>query len=209
MQAGTKLFETTQFKYPSNHLRITSEVTLPSNGGYPTLPYPANKTVTSNRATLTLLAWWLNAQNFSLYTGLSPNFRIVEKINLMHQRSMGINAVVKHDRVLYSNNSQKFSKLRFGIPNEESKFWQCVKVVQQVSNVKISRSEFNGTTIGIILDPIADPWGWFEISKWGNLCYIAFESIEFTRNCQAWWLESIGTMTTIISDPIAGPWGWF
>ena len=41
------------------------------------------------------------------------------------------------------------------------------------------------------------------------MCYGAFKSIEFTRNCQTWWLESIGMMTTIISYPIAGPWAWF
>ncbi len=37
-----------------------------------------------------------------------------------------------------------------------------MKVVKQVWNVKISKSEFNGTMIGIILGLIADPWGWFE-----------------------------------------------
>ncbi len=63
--------------------------------------------------------------------------------------------------------------------------------------------------IGIILDHIADPWGWFETSKQGNLYYRAFKSIEFTRNYQTWWLESISMMLTIISDPIISPWGWF
>ena len=56
----------------------------------------------------------------------------------------------------------------------------------------------------MISDPIAGPWGWFGLSKQGNLCYGAFKSIGFTRNCEMWHLESIGMMTTIISDPIAG-----
>ncbi len=52
------------------------------------------------------------------------------------------------------------------MPNKVLKYLKCVKVVEQVWNVKISRSEFNGTMIRIILDPIADPWGWFEISEY-------------------------------------------
>ena len=60
---------------------------------------------------------------------------------------------------------KKKLKLHFATPNEKSKFLKCVKVVEQVWNVKISRSEFNGTMIRIILDPIADAWGWFETYK--------------------------------------------
>ena len=78
---------------------------------------------------------------------------------------MGINAMVKHDQISHFKGLKKFWKLHFAIPNKESKILKHMKVVEQVWNVKISRSEFNGTMIRIILDPIADPWGWFETSK--------------------------------------------
>ena len=62
-------------------------------------------------------------------------------------------------------------RFHFAILNEELKILKCVKVVEQVWNVKISRSELNATMIGIILiilDPIADPCSWFETSKQEN-----------------------------------------
>ena len=60
-----------------------------------------------------------------------------------------------------------------------------------------------------ISNPIAGPWGWFGLSKQGNLYYRAIKSIVFSRKCQMSQLESKGMMTTIISDLMASPWGWF
>ncbi len=96
---------------------------------------------------------------------------------------MGINTMVKHDQISHFKGLKKNSKLYFATPNKEPNISKCMKVVEQVWNVKISRSEFNGIMIGIILDLIADPWGCFEISKQGNLGYGAFKSIEFARKC--------------------------
>ena len=178
------------------------EGTLPD----PTLPIKLSPQ--SNQATLTLLAWWLNAQNLSLCTGLSPNFRIVEKINLMHQRSMGINAMVKHDQISHFKGSKKNSKLYFATPNKESNILkhESGQTGVKCQNFKIWIQWYNDWDhFGSYCRSLGLIW----ISKQGNLCYGAFRSIEFARKCQMWWLESTGMMTTIISDPIAEPWGWF
>ncbi len=111
---------------------------LPSNRGYPALPNPTNKTVTSIKLSHPhshgLVA---KCTKFEFYTGLCPNFRIVEKINLMHQRSMGINAMVKHDQISHFTGSKKFSKLHFPAPNEESKMFESGRTGVKCQDFKI------------------------------------------------------------------------
>ncbi len=181
--------------YNLNTLLITSEVTLPSNGGYPTLP-------------IKLLHQSSHPHSPGLVgkcTKFGFMYRFESKFQNCWKNQSDASEINGHQCCgqawsdITFQRFKKISKLHFATPNEELKILKCVKVVEQVWNIKISRSEFNGTMIRITLDPIADAWGWFEISKWGNLCYGAFKSIEFTRRCQMFWLESIGMMTTIIS----------